>query len=177
MRPYDYHRNLYPGCPARPLRRLVRHHGKHNSDMSMHVFRSLFNEWYQRTVEPEGVTYRENTVGPGVPGIWCHAGRGRRVAGHAVHRRRRFRRRLVLRPPQAGRPRGQDQRRRLRILSPRHRKGSPSYRLTPRLYKRTFTNRPTRLCSKMVFGSSPTGFSMVRNSSRARPILLQTIDG
>ncbi len=39
-------------------------------DMSMRLFRSVFDEWHQPTVEPEGVTYREDTVG-GVPGIWC----------------------------------------------------------------------------------------------------------
>ena len=30
----------------------------------------VFDEWHQPTVEPQGVTYREDTVG-GVPGIWC----------------------------------------------------------------------------------------------------------
>ncbi|ELB93570.1 MULTISPECIES: alpha/beta hydrolase [unclassified Rhodococcus (in: high G+C Gram-positive bacteria)] len=39
-------------------------------DLTMRLFRSLFDEWHQPTVEPEGVTYREDTVG-GVPGIWC----------------------------------------------------------------------------------------------------------
>lgn len=39
-------------------------------DLSMRLLRSLFDEWHQPTVEPEGVTYREETVG-GVPGIWC----------------------------------------------------------------------------------------------------------
>ncbi|OOL32668.1 esterase [Rhodococcus rhodochrous] len=39
-------------------------------DLSMRLFRSMFDEWHQPTVEPEGVTYREDTVG-GVPGIWC----------------------------------------------------------------------------------------------------------
>lgn len=33
------------------------------------LFRSIFDEWHQPTVEPEDVTYREETVG-GVPGIW-----------------------------------------------------------------------------------------------------------
>jgi acetyl esterase/lipase len=33
------------------------------------LFRSIFDEWHQPTVEPEEVTYREETVG-GVPGIW-----------------------------------------------------------------------------------------------------------
>lgn len=41
-----------------------------NPQMSMRMFRSLFDEWHQPTVEPEEVTYREDTVG-GVPGIWC----------------------------------------------------------------------------------------------------------
>ena len=41
-----------------------------NPEMSMRMFRSLFDEWHQPTVEPEDVTYREDTVG-GVPGIWC----------------------------------------------------------------------------------------------------------
>lgn len=41
-----------------------------NPTMSVRVLRSLFDEWHQPTVEPEGVTYREDTVG-GVPGIWC----------------------------------------------------------------------------------------------------------
>jgi monoterpene epsilon-lactone hydrolase len=39
-------------------------------DLSMRLFRAIFDEWHQPTVEPEGVTYREDTVG-GVPGIWC----------------------------------------------------------------------------------------------------------
>ena len=39
-------------------------------DLTMRLFRSVFDEWHQPTVEPEGVTYREDTVG-GVPGIWC----------------------------------------------------------------------------------------------------------
>lgn len=33
------------------------------------LFRAIFDEWHQPTVEPEDVTYREETVG-GVPGIW-----------------------------------------------------------------------------------------------------------
>jgi monoterpene epsilon-lactone hydrolase len=40
-----------------------------NPQMSMRLFRSVFDEWHQPTVEPEDVTYREDTVG-GVPGIW-----------------------------------------------------------------------------------------------------------
>lgn len=39
-------------------------------DLSMRLFRSIFDEWHQPTVEPEGVTYREDVVG-GVPGLWC----------------------------------------------------------------------------------------------------------
>lgn len=39
-------------------------------DLTMRLFRSIFDEWHQPTVEPEDVTYREDTVG-GVPGIWC----------------------------------------------------------------------------------------------------------
>jgi epsilon-lactone hydrolase len=39
-------------------------------NLTMRLLRSLFDEWHQPTVEPEGVTYREDTVG-GVPGIWC----------------------------------------------------------------------------------------------------------
>src|SRR6476659_7816101 len=39
-------------------------------DLTIRLLRSLFDEWHQPTVEPQGVTYREDTVG-GVPGIWC----------------------------------------------------------------------------------------------------------
>ena len=39
-------------------------------DLGIRLLRSLFDEWHQPTVEPQGVTYREDTVG-GVPGIWC----------------------------------------------------------------------------------------------------------
>ncbi|MBU8827729.1 alpha/beta hydrolase [Mycolicibacterium goodii] len=39
-------------------------------DLSMRLLRALFDEWHQPTTEPEGVTYRDDTVG-GVPGIWC----------------------------------------------------------------------------------------------------------
>ncbi|MCC8927031.1 MULTISPECIES: alpha/beta hydrolase fold domain-containing protein [Nocardiaceae] len=39
-------------------------------DLTIRLLRSIFDEWHQPTVEPEGVTYREDTVG-GVPGIWC----------------------------------------------------------------------------------------------------------
>jgi epsilon-lactone hydrolase len=37
--------------------------------LTVRLFRSIFDEWHQPTREPEGVTYREDTVG-GVPGIW-----------------------------------------------------------------------------------------------------------
>ncbi|MBW0113965.1 MULTISPECIES: alpha/beta hydrolase [Pseudonocardia] len=39
-------------------------------DLTMRLFRSIFDEWHQSTREPEDVTYREDTVG-GVPGIWA----------------------------------------------------------------------------------------------------------
>ena len=39
-------------------------------DLTIRLLRSLFDEWHQPTVEPQGVMYREDTVG-GVPGIWC----------------------------------------------------------------------------------------------------------
>ena len=39
-------------------------------DLTIRLLRSVFDEWHQPTVEPQGVTYREDTVG-GVPGIWC----------------------------------------------------------------------------------------------------------
>jgi acetyl esterase/lipase len=38
-------------------------------DLTMRLFRSIFDEWHQPTREPEDVTYREETLG-GVPGIW-----------------------------------------------------------------------------------------------------------
>jgi monoterpene epsilon-lactone hydrolase len=38
-------------------------------ELTTRLFRSIFDEWHQATREPEGVTYREETVG-GVPGIW-----------------------------------------------------------------------------------------------------------
>ena len=38
-------------------------------DLTIRLFRSIFDEWHQPTREPEDVTYREETVG-GVPGIW-----------------------------------------------------------------------------------------------------------
>ncbi|GAB3940926.1 alpha/beta hydrolase [Corynebacterium tapiri] len=41
-----------------------------NPDMSMRLFRAIFDEWHQPTVEPENVTYKEEVIG-GVPGIWC----------------------------------------------------------------------------------------------------------
>lgn len=39
-------------------------------ELTIRLLRALFDEWHQPTVEPEDVTYREDTVG-GVPGIWC----------------------------------------------------------------------------------------------------------
>lgn len=39
-------------------------------DLTMRLFRSIFDEWHQPTTEPTDVTYEEDTVG-GVPGIWC----------------------------------------------------------------------------------------------------------
>jgi acetyl esterase/lipase len=38
-------------------------------DLTIRLYRSLFDEWHQPTVEPEDVTYAEDVVG-GVPGIW-----------------------------------------------------------------------------------------------------------
>ena len=38
-------------------------------DLTMRLFRAIFDEWHQPTKEPEDVTYREEVVG-GVPGIW-----------------------------------------------------------------------------------------------------------
>lgn len=37
--------------------------------LTTRLFRAIFDEWHQPTREPEGVTYRDDTVG-GVPGIW-----------------------------------------------------------------------------------------------------------
>ncbi|GAA4376120.1 alpha/beta hydrolase [Agromyces bauzanensis] len=39
-------------------------------ELDTRLFRSIFDEWHQPTVEPEGVTYKEEVVG-GVPGIWA----------------------------------------------------------------------------------------------------------
>ncbi len=39
-------------------------------DLDTRLLRSIFDEWHQPTVEPEGVTYKEEVVG-GVPGIWA----------------------------------------------------------------------------------------------------------
>ncbi|HLU56048.1 MAG TPA: alpha/beta hydrolase [Pseudonocardia sp.] len=39
-------------------------------NLTMRLFRSIFDEWHQPTREPEDVTYREETLG-GVPGIWA----------------------------------------------------------------------------------------------------------
>jgi acetyl esterase/lipase len=38
--------------------------------LTTRLYRSIFDEWHQATAEPEGVTYKEETVG-GVPGIWA----------------------------------------------------------------------------------------------------------
>lgn len=40
-------------------------------NLSMRLFRSIFDEWHQPTTEPTDVTYSEEVVG-GVPGIGCH---------------------------------------------------------------------------------------------------------
>ena len=39
-------------------------------ELTMRLFRSIFDEWHQPTTEPTDVTYAEETIG-GVPGIWC----------------------------------------------------------------------------------------------------------
>jgi epsilon-lactone hydrolase len=39
-------------------------------DLTIRLFRSIFDEWHQPTKEPEDVSYAEDVVG-GVPGIWC----------------------------------------------------------------------------------------------------------
>lgn len=39
-------------------------------NLTIRLFRSIFDEWHQPTTEPTDVTYAEETVG-GVPGIWC----------------------------------------------------------------------------------------------------------
>jgi epsilon-lactone hydrolase len=39
-------------------------------DLTMRLFRSIFDEWHQPTMEPTDVTYAEEIIG-GVPGIWC----------------------------------------------------------------------------------------------------------
>ena len=39
-------------------------------DLTMRLFRSIFDEWHQPTREPEAVSYKEDVVG-GVPGIWA----------------------------------------------------------------------------------------------------------
>jgi epsilon-lactone hydrolase len=39
-------------------------------DLTIRLFRAIFDEWHQPTTEPENVTYAEETIG-GVPGIWC----------------------------------------------------------------------------------------------------------
>ena len=94
--------------------------------LTMRLFRSIFDEWHQPTREPEGVTYREETVG-GVPGIWALPVGADTLAGPALHPRRRLRGRFGLEPPQAGRTRRQGARRhRLRPgLPPRPRAPAP----------------------------------------------------
>jgi monoterpene epsilon-lactone hydrolase len=39
-------------------------------NLTIRLFRSIFDEWHQPTTEPTDVTYAEETIG-GVPGIWC----------------------------------------------------------------------------------------------------------
>jgi monoterpene epsilon-lactone hydrolase len=39
-------------------------------DLTIRLFRSIFDEWHQPTAEPTDVTYAEESVG-GVRGIWC----------------------------------------------------------------------------------------------------------
>ena len=39
-------------------------------DLTIRLFRSIFDEWHQPTTEPADVTYAQETIG-GVPGIWC----------------------------------------------------------------------------------------------------------
>lgn len=40
------------------------------SELTMRLLRSIFDEWHKPTVEPEDVTYKEDSVG-GVSGIWA----------------------------------------------------------------------------------------------------------
>ncbi|MBS2937967.1 alpha/beta hydrolase [Nocardioides sp. J2M5] len=40
-------------------------------NLTIRLFRSIFDEWHQPTAEPTDVTYSEGVVG-GVPGIWVH---------------------------------------------------------------------------------------------------------
>lgn len=40
-------------------------------NLTIRLFRSIFDEWHQPTAEPTDVTYAEGTVG-GVPGVWCY---------------------------------------------------------------------------------------------------------
>lgn len=42
--------------------------GDHN--LNVHLYRSIFDEWHKPTREPEGVTYKEETIA-GVGGVWC----------------------------------------------------------------------------------------------------------
>ena len=90
-------------------------------DLTIRLFRSIFDEWHQPTREPEDVTYREETVG-GVPGIWTLPAGADTSTGPALHARRRLRRRLGVQPPQARGPLGQGAR--CAVLRPRLPSGS-----------------------------------------------------
>lgn len=62
-----------PAVPQDPLKDLYTDWSQilaGTPDLTMRLFRSIFDEWHQPTREPEDVTYAEETVG-GVPGIWC----------------------------------------------------------------------------------------------------------
>ena len=61
-----------PAPPAAALRELYADWAEimaNTPGLTTRLFRSIFDEWHQPTVEPEDVTYLEETVG-GVPGIW-----------------------------------------------------------------------------------------------------------
>ncbi|CNE53816.1 caprolactone hydrolase [Mycobacterium tuberculosis] len=62
-----------PAAPEDPLKDLYTDWSQTlatTPDLTIRLFRSIFDEWHQPTTEPEDVTYAEGTVG-GVPGIWC----------------------------------------------------------------------------------------------------------
>lgn len=62
-----------PAPPAAALRELYADWAEimaNTPGLTTRLFRSIFDEWHQPTVEPEDVTYLEETVG-GVPGIWA----------------------------------------------------------------------------------------------------------